>query len=117
VLVAEGYSTAATLHEVTGLACAVAFDCGNLDRVACAIRKARPGVNIAVCGDDDWATKGNPGRRAAERAARMAGGRIVLPGPWPGNRGPKDTDFNDLARLAGRDAVRSNIASVVKGVS
>ena len=34
VLVAEGYATAASLHEATGLPVAVAFDAGNLVHVA-----------------------------------------------------------------------------------
>src|SRR6185503_13723853 len=39
VLIAEGYATAASLHEATGLPVAVAFDAGNLGPVAAALRK------------------------------------------------------------------------------
>ncbi|WP_294948270.1 DUF5906 domain-containing protein [Sulfurivirga sp.] len=53
LLLAEGYATAATLHEATGLPVAVAFDAGNLLPVAEALREAYPHSNILVCADDD----------------------------------------------------------------
>ncbi|MBE0588925.1 MAG: PriCT-2 domain-containing protein, partial [Hydrogenophaga sp.] len=39
LLIAEGYATAATLHEATGYPVAVAFDAGNLQHVARALRQ------------------------------------------------------------------------------
>lgn len=53
VLVAEGYATAATLHEATGYPVAVAFDAGNLAPVAAALRKRYRSVRILICADDD----------------------------------------------------------------
>ena len=41
-LIAEGYATAASLHEATGLPVIVAFDAGNLLPVAQAIHKRYP---------------------------------------------------------------------------
>lgn len=52
-LVAEGYATAATLHEATGLPVAVAFDAGNLQPVAEALAKRYRGVRLVICADDD----------------------------------------------------------------
>src|SRR5258708_328490 len=40
--IAEGYATAATVHEATGYAVAVAFDAGNLEAVATALREKLP---------------------------------------------------------------------------
>ncbi len=77
--VAEGYSTAASIYQATGYATAVAFDCGNLRRVAQSLRGKFPRLQLILCGDDDWATPGNPGRRYAEEAARAVGGYLALP--------------------------------------
>lgn len=53
LLVAEGYATAATLHEATGLPVAVAFDAGNLAPVAAVLHKRYKKARILICGDDD----------------------------------------------------------------
>lgn len=53
LLIAEGYATAASLHEATGLPVAVAFDAGNLQPVAEALHKRYPKARILVCADDD----------------------------------------------------------------
>ncbi|OPY13317.1 MAG: DNA primase TraC [Syntrophus sp. PtaB.Bin001] len=104
LLICEGYATAATLHEITGLPVACAFSAGNLKAVALEIRKKYPGLQIIVCADDDHATEGNPGLTAAREAALAVDGLLAVP-EFPDTRGEKDTDSNDLARLAGREAV------------
>lgn len=53
VLVAEGYATAASLHEATGLPVAVAFDANNMEPVAAALRKRYKLANILLCADGD----------------------------------------------------------------
>ncbi|HEY5505075.1 MAG TPA: toprim domain-containing protein, partial [Sedimentisphaerales bacterium] len=60
ILIVEGYATGATLHEITGHAVAVAFNCGNLSPVAAALRLKMPGAVLTICADDDYATEGNP---------------------------------------------------------
>lgn len=76
VCVAEGYATAASIHEATGYPVAVAFDAGNLEAVALVLRQKHPGVQIVICADDDTATAErigrNPGLEAAQRAAAKA---------------------------------------------
>jgi putative DNA primase/helicase len=96
--VAEGFATAATIHEATGIPVAVAFDAGNLVPVAREVLRAYKQI-IAVFADDDFGTEGNPGLAAAEKATLATRGVLVKPGPWPiGNRG---TDFNDLRNALG----------------
>jgi phage/plasmid primase-like uncharacterized protein len=106
VLIAEGYATGATLHEATGQAVAVAFNAGNLKPVAEALRERLPDIAMVFCADDDWQTKENPGLVKANAAARAVNGLVAVP-VFPGDRGQRDTDFNDLMRLAGREAVSS----------
>lgn len=53
VLVAEGYATAATLHEATGLPVAVAFDANNLGPVSVALHKRYRQAKVLICADDD----------------------------------------------------------------
>jgi putative DNA primase/helicase len=106
VLVAEGYATAASLHEATGHPVAVAFDAGNLWAVAQALRKLHPAALLLVCGDDDvqtFARTGkNTGRDKATAAARAVRGLAVFPEPLPEG----GSDFNDLHQSVGLDAVR-----------
>lgn len=54
LLICEGYATAATLHEATGLPVAVAFNAGNLLPVAQALRKRYQQTSILICADDDY---------------------------------------------------------------
>ncbi len=81
--VAEGYATAASIHEATGYPVAVAFDCGNLLPVARALRAKYPSVRLVLCADNDTATAErlgrNPGIEAATAAARAVGGIVVSP--------------------------------------
>jgi putative DNA primase/helicase len=79
VLVAEGYATAASLHEATGYPVAVAFDAGNLVPVARALRKRYRDARILLCADDDFATPGNPGISAASAAALEVDGAWIAP--------------------------------------
>lgn len=53
VLVAEGYATAASMYEATGLPVVCAFDAGNLAPVAEALRKRYRKAKILICADDD----------------------------------------------------------------
>lgn len=122
LLIAEGYATAATLHEATGYPVAVAFDAGNLRHVACALRQLHPAALLAVCGDDDQDTEQqtgtNPGRVKAAAAARAVHGLALFPKGLP----PGGSDFNDLAAHvnaeqgdgAGLEAVRRIVADVIE---
>lgn len=83
LLIAEGYATAATLHESTGHPTACAFDAGNLEPVAIELRAKHPTARIIICADNDAETAErtgrNPGVEAATRAARAVQGVVALP--------------------------------------
>ncbi len=99
LLLAEGWATAATLHQASGLAVCVAFNAGNLADVARMVRNQYPKARLLMCGDDDTQTKGNPGRTKATEAAQAIGASVAFP--------PNGGDFNDMAQ--GLDAVRAEI--------
>lgn len=86
--IAEGYATAASIYEVTGNSCAVAFDAGNLKPVCCAIRKNNPFTKIVICADNDSDTEKNVGLAKAKEAAMACGAYLAVP--------PCAGDFNDI---------------------
>ena len=79
LLLAEGYATAATLHQATGRAVAVCFNCGNLIAVARSLRAKFPSLRFVVCADNDASTPGNPGLTAAQQAAKAIGAGVAFP--------------------------------------
>lgn len=117
ILVAEGYATAASLYEATGLPVAVAFDAGNLAPVASALHGRYKKANILICADDDAFSEGNPGVTNASAAAMAVGGAWVAPHFADDaarkaafeEKGQKVTDFNDLHLAEGLHVVRTQI--------
>jgi len=108
VCIAEGFATAASIREATERAVAIAFNCGNLEPVAKALRAKHPETGFIVCADNDTKTKGNPGLEAATRAARAIGAKLAVP-HFGEDRSKGATDFNDLHRAMGASAVRECI--------
>lgn len=106
MLLAEGFATAASLHQATGRAVLCCFMAGNLATVARMMRARWAGSPLLICGDDDTGTSGNPGRQKAEAAAIATAARVVFP-TFAGTA--EGTDFNDLAQTAGIDEVRRQI--------
>ena len=108
LIVCEGFATGASIHEATGHAVAVAFNAGNLDAVALALRTKYADIKIIVAADDDHLTNGNPGMTKAKAAAQSVGALVAVPAFNVG-RPDKATDFNDLHQEAGLAAVRACI--------
>lgn len=117
IIVAEGYATAATLGEASGHTAVCAFDAGNLRAVAEALRTKHPQRAIVMAADDDRAKRGrgNVGLNRARDAARAVGGKVVEPGFSDAERAKGMTDFNDLARARGVEAVRAALAPALAG--
>lgn len=128
---AEGYATAATIHECTGWCVVVCWDAYNLPVVAEELRKAMPGTSIVIAADNDTLTMKpvvNPGVTYAKRAAAEVGARVVFPeftpeeiAQWRADHDKGDdavpTDFNDLAEIAGNDTVQSVLMPPVEPVA
>jgi putative DNA primase/helicase len=105
---AEGVATAASIHEATGYGVIAAFNAGNLEPVAVSmagLKNEYPQLRFIVCADDDVRTPNNPGITKASEAARAIGGILAIPN-FGENRPEGASDFNDLSRCLGKDAVR-----------
>jgi putative DNA primase/helicase len=107
-ILVEGYATGASVHESTGHMVIVCFDAGGLAPVAALLRSRQPEACIVLAADNDAETGGNPGVRAAVRAALQVDGHLAVPPPG---------DFNDLHIRHGRDAVALLVSATVAAPS
>jgi antirestriction protein ArdC/phage/plasmid primase-like uncharacterized protein len=115
VLIAEGYATAARIHESVGRPVVVAFDSGNLQAVAEAIHARFPGRPIVICADNDHANvHGNVGMTKAGEAAQAVGGTLVAPIFSEAEKAKGLTDFDDLGRERGNGAVAGMINTALR---
>lgn len=115
LVIAEGYATGASIYEATGHAVAVAFFAGNLEPVARALRKKYPDMRIVIAADNDQWTEGNPGVTKARDAAEEVGGFLCV--PQFQDVSSKPTDFNDLHKLQGLDAVTEAFNNIEQPVT
>jgi phage/plasmid primase-like uncharacterized protein len=100
LLIAEGFAT--------GLPVVIAFNCGNMPPVAQGIRQKYPKADIILCADLDSWTVSRPGEHDAAKAAATVSGRVAVP-QFSDLRSNGETDFNDLHRLEGLEAVRRSL--------
>ena len=73
IVVAEGFATAASIHQATGMGVVAAFNAGNLETVARAIRGRHPAARIIVAAD----LQGRPAA-GRQRVARSASSRFAV---------------------------------------
>ncbi|ECA2703824.1 topoisomerase [Salmonella enterica subsp. enterica serovar Kottbus] len=97
VYVCEGWATGAALLQFWNVRAVVcAMNAGNLKHVALALRERYGSrLSLVIAGDDDRASKDNPGDRAANEAACLAGCMVAAP-EWPPGAPVELSDFNDL---------------------
>lgn len=126
--ICEGFATGATIHETTALPVRIAATAGNLADVANAIREKAKDAELILCADNDRHTvchrhkaeglkealspfsmrpewcKCNPGVTSALEATRAVKGLLAVP-----ELEAEGSDFNDMAKVRGLDAVRAAI--------
>ena len=135
LLIAEGYATAATLHEATGLPCAVVWSANNIMPAAQALKKKYRRAYQLICADDDWVQKcdachkftpvgsetcrhcGQPHKKTNAGVTNAEAASVATDGAWikpsfptdrpPDAKGP--TDFNDLYCMEGISLVAEQI--------
>lgn len=73
---AEGFATAATITEVTGQPCVVAYSASNLVPVAGIFKTSHPTMDICIVADHDAS---GVGQRYAEQASAKYGVRMTMP--------------------------------------
>lgn len=90
--VAEGFATAATIHEATNRPCIVAYSASNLVPVVGTLRdKFGTGQEIVIVADND---SSGTGQKYADQASAKYGARVIIP--------PVEGDANDYVQ-AGND--------------
>lgn len=99
VYIAEGFSTAASVHEATSHITYIAFNAGNLYEVASMVKEKRPDARIIIAGDDDFKNKTNEGKIKAEQAASGLNLECIFPNGT--------VDFNDMHKDQGIDALKA----------
>lgn len=127
VVMAEGYATAASIYEATGKPVIIAFDAGNMVAVAERLAQKMPqNVPVVIAVDNDAS---QTGIKKARQAAALLGDRATAIQPEfsmtqiqqyqkgkgvdEKGRPPLPSDFNDLHKLAGLEAVRQSFAEGV----
>lgn len=125
IVMAEGFATAASIHQATGLPVVVAFNAGNMVTVAEHLAQRLPEhIPVVIAVDNDAS---QTGMNKATAAAAHLGSRAVAIEPvfsmaqiqqyqratgLDSDGNPRlPSDFNDLHRLAGLEAVRERIES------
>jgi phage/plasmid primase-like uncharacterized protein len=91
IYLAEGFATAATIHEVTGKPCIVAYSASNLVPVTGSVAAAYPSARLVIVADNDAS---GVGQRYGEQASAKHGARLLVI--------PHLGDANDY-RAAGHD--------------
>jgi phage/plasmid primase-like uncharacterized protein/KaiC/GvpD/RAD55 family RecA-like ATPase len=91
IYMAEGFATAATIHQATGRPCVIAYSASNLVPVLGALRAQHdPKQEIVIVADND---KSGVGQKYAEQACAKHGARLVMP--------PELGDANDYVQAGG----------------
>ena len=92
---AEGFATSATINEVTGKPCVVAYSASNLVPIAGIMREKYPTLDICIVADNDAS---GVGQRYAEQASAKYGVRMTMP-PVLGDANDYVKSGHDLALL------------------
>lgn len=100
ILLGEGYATMAKIYELTNLPCVAAMTCGNLHKVAEALKKTFK-AKIIIMADDDAKTKENPGLTHAKKTCEILNLQGFFSPPFK-NAGD-GTDWDDFAIKYGDD--------------
>ena len=96
IYIAEGFATAATIFEVTGRPCIVAYSASNLVPVTGSIRERHGvGQEIIIVADNDAS---GTGQKYADQASAKYGARVVTP-PLAGDANDYKAQGGDLKAL------------------
>lgn len=111
VFVCEGFATGASVYEATGLPVVVAFMAHNLVSLAPLLKQTYPTHEFTIAADNDAHLEKNAGILKGEEAAKILGSGFVYP-QFKSYQGKSTTDWNDLHRLEGLQAVKEQLSKV-----
>ena len=108
---AEGYATAATCLELSGIPVACAFSSENLVAVTEALLELFSSANLIVFADNDRHLPTNTGLNHALEAQQLSPSRVIIATPNFGSLPPaKDaSDWNDLVRILGVEEAKRQL--------
>lgn len=114
LIIVEGFATGATIRAVLPeIPVIVAFNAGNLKKVALSFRHKYPLAKIVIAADDDRFTRNakglpwNPGVEKAREAAVSVKGFVLIPEFPDGDTG---TDWNDYVNTRGDSQLREKFS-------
>ncbi|HAY7229093.1 TPA: hypothetical protein JN332_000196 [Shigella sonnei] len=119
LLYAEGFATAASLHQATGMPVIMTVDAGNMVTVSRKLSELYPDSAHIILGEDDFTKDDNKGLNKAREAAEAIGGTYIIPQFTESERvlafagAGSFSDFNDIHASRGIDAVRDQLAPVL----
>ncbi|EKF0132124.1 DNA primase, partial [Escherichia coli] len=116
LLFAEGYATAASLHEATGLPVLMTVDASNMIAVAENARQIWTDSPFVFCADNDHQREINKGVFSATKAAEVTNGEVIIPAFTEAEKAQGLTDFNDLDASRGRDAFQHVMNAQLKHI-
>jgi len=114
IYICEGYSTGATIAEITGNLVVCAFNSGNLPHVAKKVRRAFPKNKIVIAADNDKFNKVNVGIMKAEQSANSINATMIY--PKFSDETAKFTDFNDLFVEEGQKVCMEQLNEIKSGL-
>lgn len=107
--IAEGLSTAVSVHQITGCSVLAAMNANNLTPVAKIARQRWPDIEIIITGDDDYLTErktgSNPGKDKAINAASMIRAKTAFPPFTFEEKLAGLTDWNDYEQSLATKAI------------
>ncbi len=107
--IAEGFSTAVSVYQITGYPVLAAMNANNLTPVAKIARQRWPDIEIIITGDDDYLTErktgSNPGKDKAINAASMIRAKTAFPPFTFEEKLAGLTDWNDYEQCLATKAV------------
>lgn len=104
IIIAEGFATAASIYEATGIATVHARGKGNIEHAAAIMATRHPHAQLIIAADNDKNKPSNYGLDAAKNIQSKQPNVIILLPPIEG-------DFNDFAVHHGQDRLRSFFAN------
>jgi len=116
LLLAEGYATSATLHEITGRSVLTCFDIYNIENVIEEMQKHYPNKKLIICADNDKWKEQNIGLEKAKAFSKENGVQYIYPEFADKYIEQQPTDFNDLFILEGKNSVTGQIESQYQGL-